>query len=693
MLDTALFSMMFAAQSTVDVLSTWWVLSTVMTAILAQRCYVYLKNKFNYVVVTVGDAKIRIRMPRGPLEWSCIGVLFGALCFAYYKYKQCKKKCSEAKTDVAKKKLHKRWLKMKRYMIFAGLIPLQFIPGSPNDIGLIIKQLISSYRDAGYAIDMIDGAISLVTEVFDTEDEDVGSTPENVAKPTKVKKTVQFVDDSESESESESDSSDEEDQDDEKKHPECKECGFDTCIKTSSSSSSFEIDDHTECDSCDSQADFRCLRDNSDRCAKCEFVYKTMITPRKKFRFFWSEDSTQQNIIDKLVASGQTTRQGLGYVSKKSIHVWQRFDKSFRNFCDSLREYTRSAFEFVCCHKLEFAAFAIAGLALVIYTFLSRKPSPVFGPENRPPTSDVEGGKMKKKGGRAGKKHRSLKQKAFKHATTAGNRDNHDISGPKSSRDNAPGDYFGGRACDEVPKPTPQPSKKKKSKLKKAKSADQLRVGFAVCKAPILYVVRMKDNVGLVSEVCAYPVSDSLVIPRHGCAGAVSLEVCVKGVYYPLGDVAHICKSMADQLWFKVPTGCKVKFNKFKYRAPKVGEIASLHWLDNSSPVYSTGKVGSVSYLGTDNVIEVQDFDSSSKAGACGGIYIGQTDGCVLGFHGIGGVSNVKPQFYPISDSWISDVVKWTHGKAKYDFKKDTEYNKTYNQCINNKSSTTDLKE
>jgi hypothetical protein len=227
---------------------------------------------------------------------------------------------------------------------------------------------------------------------------------------------------------------------------------------------------------------------------------------------------------------------------------------------------------------------------------------------------------------------------------------------------------------------------------------EQIRIGHAVITIPSVCCVigySSLNKTGVRTNITAYPVGDIVVVPRHGVSGCPLIELLIDGKYYPI-EKAFRSKSMPDQLWFKNPTVHKLPNNKKVYRPANVSEPAILYWYSDKLHM-SQGIVTDKSYVGTDKKIEVCSFSGSTLEGSCGGPYISCVDGAVIGFHGIGGHGNTKPQFYPINNSWISAIQDKCQGKllessdylAPHAVHDDVEYNEAWVGVINDKFSST----
>lgn len=351
--------------------------------------------------------------------------------------------------------------------------------------------------------------------------------------------------------------------------------------------------------------------------------------------------SPQLNIIDNLIGSGQYGRFGLGYVPMTPVYAWMRIKARFNYFCFMCYAFFTS---FCFRRSTTFKVGAAIGVAVLLGSIL-------YGGSKM-----LEGGLNK----RSGKQRRraAYRAKVKKHY---GHGDTHHLISPGKNKENV--------------------------------RVEHLRPGHDVCDLPTLYSVKATDKGGDV-KTCAYVVGDFLVVPRHGASGFKEVVVYNDGKWYPLDGSAHVCRSMPDQLWFKLPKGVKWIRNKYSYRTPVKGELVSLHSVDHSShrPVYTTGLVGDTTYVGKDNMIALTDYDSSSKSGMCGGVYISQTDNCVVGFHGVGSAKvSTKPQFYPMTKSWDEERAKFLNGKVSFNYTEDFTYPDKWEDVINNRIRSTDL--
>jgi hypothetical protein len=195
--------------------------------------------------------------------------------------------------------------------------------------------------------------------------------------------------------------------------------------------------------------------------------------------------------------------------------------------------------------------------------------------------------------------------------------------------------------------------------------------------------------------VCGFTTNDCLIVPRHGVSGAEEIYVCIENNWILLDKKAHRCKAIVDQLWFKFPVGSKrIRNNTYRYRKPVPQEQIVLHWVDSDgSEVYASGRVAKELTVGKDGLVPVFEFDGSSKAGACGGVYIAEIDGKVVGFHGIGSEhSSAKPLFYPPTLTWCEELTSQSHGVCDYEAVLDVEYETVFKGVVNKRSSMSDLK-
>jgi len=688
-----------------------------MVSVAFCKLYCFVKSYFDYTVIQLGKAKLRIRLPRSNFEKLMCGGLLAALIAAYlYSRKVAGSKLERA----AQIKVQNRWKKLRKFLIFAGMMPMACSNGSFKDISRIIAVMVTEYRNAGFLLDMVDDLISL--NISDEVDE-------------------------------------------ERKVAQCDRGHSDKC----------------DCDQKQPLVFDRVVYDNSPtwgNCIGCEINpvninrtnYCASCENGKNDALNYDEvkappPSPALVKIQELFNSGQYGKSGIGYKNLGSFFVVNRLWRAFNHHCCMFMGWIHynieSFFEYCWCNKMK-VFIGVTFMSIAFYSIWKYFSSPC---------KEVEGGKKKKVNHNANNKRRDVR-----HAKDqSSNREDHNISGIKNANDqndvdidrsvagpwndfqtedspvgrsvidyikNYYGDpqsdftkkvYYPIRACDhkgnllgyyvynsqgevivakeisskcvkseyrygsDPPVPSGDVIFEKKSAAKKKKptvKAEQVRSGFAICVKPKLYTIVMTDKTGLLSKVNAYVAREHIIVPRHGCSGAAKLCIIVDNKEYELSSQSYICKSMPDQLWFRKPVGCpKLTNNKFNYRPAKASENLTLHFLLNGNESYSTGKAGATTYLGKDKKILVQDYDSSSVSGSCGGVYVAESDGQIVGFHGIGSTNvSTKPQFYPVTLSWSEELTSLSNGKCDFSYQTDVDYSKNFESVINNNASTICLK-
>jgi len=191
----------------------------------------------------------------------------------------------------------------------------------------------------------------------------------------------------------------------------------------------------------------------------------------------------------------------------------------------------------------------------------------------------------------------------------------------------------------------------------------------AIVQTPITHRLRAVDKVSPDAakqhETDSYanccPLFGLLLLPIHLIAGCKAIFVMDHtGKEHPITGKFRKCLGIADQACVPFPASMRQKcMTNRKYRYPKEGEIASIWWTEKTgTQVHSTGAIQGTEYLGVDR-IEVVNIDCSSVRGTCGGVVIAESDGAILGFHGIGLRSAVGfPKFYPCTDEWREGMQK-----------------------------------
>lgn len=211
---------------------------------------------------------------------------------------------------------------------------------------------------------------------------------------------------------------------------------------------------------------------------------------------------------------------------------------------------------------------------------------------------------------------------------------------------------------------------------------EHLRMDRAIITPPILYRVVSSDPVNpdsknLRTGVCAFPAAGSLFIPRHGVAGKKTVEIYGTPSTATPAGITRLVSSIPDQVAVLPGLGFPSFMNRHKYSVPQEGESVTLFWIGaDFKPQQSSGTVGRTQNC---NGVMLTEFDGSSLKGACGGVYVSNKSGHIVGFHGVGS-GDVKecPHFYPISEEWISERSKIAQGKIKYDHAPDVNYEQSY---------------
>jgi hypothetical protein len=103
-------------------------------------------------------------------------------------------------------------------------------------------------------------------------------------------------------------------------------------------------------------------------------------------------------------------------------------------------------------------------------------------------------------------------------------------------------------------------------------------------------------------------------------------------------------------VWYPIPSGHTLKSTPIRgAREPAPGEIVNLFYLERGGFKVSAGTVGNKIIYGENGEVTTYEFDGSTVSGSCGGVYIAQSDGYLVGRHGMGNDEpSVIPKFYPI---------------------------------------------
>jgi len=628
-----------------------------VTSISFLCCLGYVVRKFKSVSEKVDKAVESAEQKVNSFKLPCdmptmigFGLIFCSFATALYAYRRC---LSPEVATGLKKKVDKRWNLMKKFMIFSGLVTSSWITGNA-DMNLFIANVLAKYRDSKIAIEMIDSVVDLFS------DDDI-SRPEN-----------------------KSDDSDSDDDEDESKYDMWSPQADDD-VK----SPSLQEDVAPEWVACITCADGEVdANSDKDRCNVCILRAKKAVRHPRQHQ---EKPSEQLQKIDTLVESGQLGKRGLGFFSTRPADVFARLWKRLTSLwlfsflsdakvvSSTIKQQTVDtatgvkAGLFSVGNKIQqhSGKCVVGGLFVGIFLLCA-----VFYPVY---TRKSEGGKTKK---RHAAKKTNMRTNAKSHAIK---KPPHDESGNTTNQ----------FSRDEQDLSDKYAIVAGLHDAGYDREVEQVRVDHAVVRKPRVYRIKaVRKNVPD-RFVCAFTSNDCLIVPRHGVAGAEEVYVCIDNVWLLLDKKAYRCKSIVDQLWFKLPVGSKkVRMNKYRYRKPVPQEQVVLHWVDTDGlDVYASGRVAKELTVGKDGSVPVFEFDGSSKAGACGGVYIAESDGKVVGFHGIGSEhSSAKPLFYPPTAAWCEELEKQSHGICDYEVLKDVEYEKVFNGVVNKRTSISDLK-
>lgn len=230
------------------------------------------------------------------------------------------------------------------------------------------------------------------------------------------------------------------------------------------------------------------------------------------------------------------------------------------------------------------------------------------------------------------------------------------------------------------------------------RKVEHARPGHAIIRAPHLYKVRMASpqspdpTVHHKTDhfVNAAPVAGRLMINRHGLTGWKGCFVTDEtGKEFLLPPKSFPLKTVSDWCMVAIPQGAKFHMNKLRHvRRPVESEFAILHFKNTEGHLCtSIGRVDAPYILGAEGEIEVFGFDSSTQGGACGGLYFAASDGAIIGVHGMGNSdSKVKPAFYPLDESVLSELQKLSQMKPEstmYNHYEDHGYRPWHHSTIN----------
>jgi len=188
----------------------------------------------------------------------------------------------------------------------------------------------------------------------------------------------------------------------------------------------------------------------------------------------------------------------------------------------------------------------------------------------------------------------------------------------------------------------------------------------------------------LIYNVLACDSSDSLV-GHHVCA--VSLFGLLFIPHHTVGSHKHLFVLYGERNELRKPIPMKAKrlhlgdlivvqspmpsISVKSMRPPVIGERVTFYWRDfnTSKQVSSNGVVGKQLVYGTvQDSVETFEYSGSTEAGSCGGLYVANTDGAIVGFHGLGTSGSYPNQFYPCYNGMYEQMVAMSKVTINYDF-------------------------
>jgi hypothetical protein len=221
------------------------------------------------------------------------------------------------------------------------------------------------------------------------------------------------------------------------------------------------------------------------------------------------------------------------------------------------------------------------------------------------------------------------------------------------------------------------------------KKAEQLQPGKPVIRDVFKLEIHSYDRTGNMARCNAHITRDTIIVPRHCCAGRVKVCAVIDNKEVDLGPIAYVSKTMPDQCWFRKANNSIKNNTGCTYREPVIGESVLLSWLENSVSVMTAGVVQSVEMMGSDRKIKAYSYSGSTKSGTCGAVYISLVDGALVGFHGVGSESvKVLPQFFGCNAGWDHELKAWANSDATK-FSEDEKYGNgndegAWSKCLNN---------
>lgn len=215
----------------------------------------------------------------------------------------------------------------------------------------------------------------------------------------------------------------------------------------------------------------------------------------------------------------------------------------------------------------------------------------------------------------------------------------------------------------------------------KSNWSEGFAVGYANTKLPTVYRLMAIDKSEKKYFFNCFVKGEFVVVPQHAAAGSSKLFLIKGGAKYPLPGDSYKCQSMADQVWMKKPEGVKLDSIKHTFRGPNEGEHVNLVYIDEDDCVkIPGGSVANKFLLGDKRDIVAYGFTGTTLAGACGGVYVAESDGAIVGIHCIG--SKTRNKFYPVNNAWKEEASTFNQGKKNYNHSDDIKYNDDYDEQI-----------
>jgi len=171
-------------------------------------------------------------------------------------------------------------------------------------------------------------------------------------------------------------------------------------------------------------------------------------------------------------------------------------------------------------------------------------------------------------------------------------------------------------------------------------NVEHLRPNSSINDVPDLFPVMGSNKDGII-QTTGFCLNGQVLAAQHGVASSTSISVKHDGK--PLQVDVKTCRiipGLTEHVAIKAPVGVKSS-KMFKTRLPIVGESVTLFWCDQDGKVKWTGGIvkGREVYQTKDLLhpeIVLYTCTNSSMFGACGGIYKANSDGAVVGIHGVG---------------------------------------------------------